>query len=58
MPEDVAYAIVKKIAENFDQYIQVARCMALGKANEMGKDVGFPYHLGAIKYYKERGWVK
>jgi len=56
MPEEVAYVIVKKIAENFDRYIITAKAMALGKANEMGKDVGFPYHPGAIKYYKERGW--
>jgi TRAP-type uncharacterized transport system substrate-binding protein len=36
----------------------VVKAMAMGKANKMGKDVGFPYHSGALKYYKEKGWVK
>lgn len=58
MPEEVAYATVKKIAENFDRYIGVTKAMAMGKVSEMGKDVGFPYHPGAIKYYKEKGWMK
>lgn len=58
MPEEVAYVIAKKIAENFDRYIGVTKAMGMGKVNEMGKKVGFPYHPGAIKYYKERGWVK
>lgn len=58
MPEDVAYVITKTIAENFDRYVQVVKAMAMGKANKMGKDVGFPYHPGALKYYKEKGWVK
>jgi len=58
MPAEVAYGIVKKIAENFDRYILVAKAMAMGKAIEMGKDVGFAYHPGAVKYYQERGWIK
>ncbi len=58
VPEDTAYAITKSIAENFDRYVQVVKAMAMGKANKMGKEVGFPYHPGALKYYKEKGWVK
>jgi TRAP transporter TAXI family solute receptor len=58
MPEAVAYGVVKTIAENFDRYIIVTKAMAMGKVNDMGKDVGFPYHPGALKYYKEKGWVK
>ena len=58
MPDDVAYSISKTIAENFDRYIVVTKAMAMGKVKEMGKDVGFPYHSGAIKYYKEKGWMK
>jgi TRAP transporter TAXI family solute receptor len=58
MPEAIAYSITKTIAENFDRYIVVTKAMAMGKVNEMGKDVGFPYHPGALKYYKEKGWVK
>ena len=58
MPDPIAYGIVKTIAENFDRYIIVTKAMAMGKVKDMGKDVGFPYHSGAIRYYKEKGWVK
>lgn len=58
MPQDVAYAITKSIAEHFERYAQTVKAMAMGKADKMGKDVGFPYHPGALKYYKEKGWVK
>lgn len=58
MPDDVAYGITKSIAENFDRYIMVTKAMSMGKVNDMGKDVGFPYHQGALKYYKEKGWAK
>jgi uncharacterized protein len=58
MPDDVAYGITKAIAENFNRYTVVTKAMAMGKVNEMGKDVGFPYHPGAAKYYKEKGWIK
>jgi hypothetical protein len=58
MPESVAYSITKTIAENFARYVSVTKAMDMGKPNEMGKDVGFPYHPEAVKYYKEKGWVK
>ena len=58
MPENIAYGITKTIGDNFDRYITVTKAMAMGKVNEMGKDVGFPYHPGALKYYREKGWVK
>ncbi|TEB07275.1 NMT1/THI5 like protein [Pelotomaculum schinkii] len=58
MPDDVAYSIVKTIAENFDRYPTVASAMSLAKKEEMGRDMGIPYHPGALKYYKEQGWIK
>jgi hypothetical protein len=58
MPDDVAYSITKTIAENFDRYITVTKAMAMGKVKEMGKDAGYRYHPGAVKYYKEKGWMK
>ena len=58
MPEDVAYVITKKIAENFDRYVTVTKAMAMGKVYEMGKDIGFRHHPGALKFYKEKGWVR
>jgi len=58
MPEDVAYSIVKAIAENYDRYSTVSKAMTLSKKEEMGKEMGIPLHPGALKYYKEKGWVK
>lgn len=58
MPDDVAYVITKKIAENWDRYVTVTKAMAIGKVSEMGKDFGFRFHPGALKFYKEKGWVK
>ena len=58
MPQDAAYAITKSIAENFDRYSIISKPMAMWKAKEMAKDVGFPLHPGAMKYYKEKGWIK
>jgi hypothetical protein len=58
MPEDVAYAIVKSIATNFDNYTSITKAIALGKKEDMGKKVGVDYHPGALKFYKEMGWVK
>lgn len=58
MPEDVAYNIVKTIAENFPRYSDVLASMKFTSAEEMGTDVGIPLHPGAEKYYKEKGWIK
>ena len=58
MPDEVAYAIVKSIDQNFARYGKMARAMRLGKRTDMAKDVGIPMHPGAVKYYKEKGWIK
>lgn len=58
MPDDIAYRIVKTIAENFGRYPTVLKSMAYAKLEDMPKDVGIPLHPGAMKYYRERGWVK
>ena len=58
MPDEVAYRIVKVIAENFGRYPGILKSMGYTKVQEMAKDAGIPFHPGALKYYKERGWVK
>ena len=58
MPDELAYAIVKAIAENFSRYPSVLKSMEYARPQDMGKDVGIPLHPGALKYYKERGLVK
>lgn len=58
MPDELAYNIVKSIAENFSRYPTALKSMSYAKLEDMPKDVGIPLHPGAVKYYKERGWVK
>ena len=58
MPDELAYAIVKSIADNFSRYPVALKSMSYAKLEDLPKDVGIPLHPGALKYYKERGWVK
>ena len=58
MPEDVVYNITKAIATNFDRYKTFAKAMGLVKVTDMPKEAGIAFHPGALKYYKERGWIK
>ncbi len=58
MPDDVAYKITKAIGENFKRYPGVLKSMEFTRQEDMAKDSGIPFHPGALKYYKERGWVK
>ena len=58
MPEEAAYSIAKSISENFGHYKTVVKAIALGKEEEMGRNFGIPMHSGALKYYKEKGWIE
>jgi len=57
MPDDVAYSIVKTIADNYDRYATITKAMMLSKKEDMSIDTGMPFHPGALKYYKEQGMV-
>ncbi|MDH3742890.1 MAG: TAXI family TRAP transporter solute-binding subunit [Hyphomicrobiales bacterium] len=56
--EDVVYTVVKAVFENFDQFKKLHPAFAHLKEAEMIKDgLSAPLHDGAVKYYKERGWM-
>ncbi len=58
VPADVIYNVVKAVFENFDQFKKLHPAFANLKEKEMIKDgLSAPLHEGAIKYYKERGWM-
>ncbi len=58
VPEDVVYTVVKSVFENFDQFKKLHPAFANLKAEEMIKDgLSAPLHAGAMKYYKEKGWM-
>lgn len=58
MPDDVAYQITKTLADSFDRYGDVIALMKTTTKKEMASDAGIPFHPGALKYYKEQGWIK
>ncbi len=58
VPEDVVYTVVKAVFDNFDQFKKLHPAFANLKPEEMIRDsLSAPLHPGAVKYYKERGWM-
>ncbi len=58
VPENVVYTVVKSVFENFDQFKKLHPAFAHLKPEEMIKDgLSAPLHAGAMKYYKEKGWM-
>ncbi|MFT5114715.1 MAG: TRAP transporter TAXI family solute receptor [Parasphingorhabdus sp.] len=58
VPENVVYEIVKAVFENFDSFKKLHPAFANLKESEMISDaLSAPLHDGAMKYYKEKGWM-
>ncbi|MGQ7844716.1 TAXI family TRAP transporter solute-binding subunit [Granulosicoccus sp. 3-233] len=56
--EDVVYVVVKAVFDNFEDFRKLHPAFANLKEEEMIKDgLSAPLHDGAVKYYKERGWM-
>jgi len=55
MPENIAYAIVKTIADNLHRYENVLASMKYVTLKGLAADVPIPFHPGAIRYFKEKG---
>jgi uncharacterized protein len=52
------YALVKAVFENFDEFKKLHPAFAHLDPKEMIKNgLSAPLHPGAIKYYKEKGWM-
>ncbi len=59
VPEKVVYTVVKAVFDNLDQFKKLHPAFKHLKAEEMIKDgLSAPLHPGAVKYYKEKGWIK
>ena len=57
--DDVVYALVKSVFENFDTFKRLHPAFANLKPEDMVKDgLSIPLHPGAVKYYKEAGYLK
>ena len=58
VPDDVVYTMVKAVFENFDEFKRLHPAFANLKAEDMIKNgLSAPLHDGAVKYYKEKGWM-
>jgi uncharacterized protein len=58
VPDDVVYAVVKAVFENFDRFKALHPAFANLKEEDMiTQGNSAPLHPGAVKYYKERGWM-
>lgn len=58
VPDNVAYSIVKAMAENDKEYSEHHASFKGFKAEGMPKNLYLPLHPGAKKYYMERGWIE
>ena len=58
VPEKVVYEVVKAVFENFDQFKKLHPAFRNLDPAKMIKDgLSAPLHDGAVKYYKEKGWM-
>jgi len=59
VPADTVYTVVKAVFDNFDEFKKLHPALANLKPEEMVQNgLSAPLHEGALKYYKEKGWVK
>ncbi len=58
-PPEAIYAVTKAVFDNFDEFKKLHPALANLKPESMIKDgLSAPLHDGAVKYYKEKGWLK
>lgn len=56
--EDTIYQITKAVFENFKRFKRLHPAFELLNEKDMiSKNISAPLHDGAIKYYKEKGWM-
>ncbi len=58
-PADTVYQVVKAVFDNFDEFKRLHPALANLTPESMVKDgLSAPLHEGALRFYKEKGWVK
>ncbi len=59
VPADSVYAVVKAVFDNFDEFKKLHPALANLRPESMIKDgLSALLHEGAIRYYREKGWLK
>ena len=55
---NTVYEVVKSVFEDFDEFKNLHPAFAVLRKKEMIEEaLSAPLHIGALKYYKERGWI-
>lgn len=58
VPADTIYQVVKAVFDNFDRFKRLHPAFANLKPEDMiSKGLSAPLHEGAVRYYKEKGWM-
>jgi TRAP transporter TAXI family solute receptor len=58
-PPETVYQVVKAVFDNFEEFKKLHPALANLKPENMVKDgLSAPLHEGAVRYYKEQGWIK
>lgn len=58
VPEDVVYQVTKAVFDNFDRFKKLHPAFEnLVEVEMLTNGVSAPLHDGAIRYYKEKGWM-
>ena len=58
LSEDMAYKITKVICEHKDDLAQGNAMWSTFTPETAWQNLSYPIHPGAMKYYKEQGWIK
>jgi TRAP transporter TAXI family solute receptor len=58
VPDNVVYAMVSAVFDNFEEFKKLHPALANLDPKDMIKNgMSAPLHPGAVKYYKEKGWM-
>ena len=56
--DDMVYQVVRSVFENFDAFRSLHPAFSNLTPEEMlTRGISAPFHPGAVKYYKEQGWM-
>jgi len=59
VPAETVYQVVKAVFDNFDELKKLHPAFQVLKPENMIKDgLSAPLHDGAVRYYREKGWLK
>ncbi len=56
-PEEVVYDVVKTVFENLNRFRKMHAAFSSLKPEDMLQGLSPPLHPGALRYYKEKGWM-